>query len=60
MIYRPGRETILGHVLIPRPWGLFEARVAATSEHSLKLKLDQAGLGQTATDTLSQLAAISE
>ncbi len=30
MLYRPGRETILGHLLIPRPWGLFEARVMAT------------------------------
>jgi hypothetical protein len=28
MSYRPGREIILGHLLVPRPWGLFEARVA--------------------------------
>ncbi|MCA9688916.1 MAG: hypothetical protein KC636_04855 [Myxococcales bacterium] len=27
MIYEQGYEVILGHLLIPRPWGLFEARV---------------------------------
>ncbi|MCX4240161.1 hypothetical protein [Paraliomyxa miuraensis] len=27
MRYRPGHELMMGHLLVPRPWGLFDARV---------------------------------
>ncbi len=32
MHYRPGREFLFGHLLIPRPWGLFEARVGTLDQ----------------------------
>ena len=31
MVYRPGREVVMGHLLVPLETGLFEARVVATA-----------------------------